>query len=159
MKLLVDIQTASSEPLPAEEDIRKWIDAALTGRTTQKQVEVSIRLVDQDEMAQLNETYRGKKGTTNVLTFPANLPTELDIPLLGDIVICAPVVGAEAAQQGKTSNAHWAHMTVHGALHLLGYDHIEEEDATIMEALESSILMDLNYACPYNLTQPCEHLL
>lgn len=159
MKLLVDIQTASSEPLPAEEDIRKWIGAALTGRTTLEQVEVSVRLVDQDEMAQLNETYRGKKGTTNVLSFPANLPTELDIPLLGDIVICAPVVGVEAAQQGKSLSAHWAHMAIHGALHLLGYDHIEEEDAKIMEALESTILMDLNYACPYNLTRPCEYLL
>jgi probable rRNA maturation factor len=158
MKLLVDIQSASSEPLPKEEDIRKWIGAALTGRATQKQVEISVRLVDQTEMAQLNETYRGTKGTTNVLSFPANLPVELDIPLLGDIVICAPVVGAEAAQQGKTEKAHWAHLTVHGALHLLGYDHIQEEDAKIMEALESTILMDLNYACPYNLTQPCEHL-
>ena len=135
MKLLVDIQTASSEPLPAEEDLRKWIGAALTGRTTLEQVEVSVRLVDQDEMAQLNETYRGKKGTTNVLSFPANLPTELDIPLLGDIVICAPVVGVEATQQGKSQSAHWAHMAIHGALHLLGYDHIEEEDAKIMEAL------------------------
>ena len=158
MKLLVDIQTASSEPLPAEEDIRKWIGAALTGRTTLEQVEVSVRLVDQNEMAQLNETYRGKKGTTNVLSFPANLPTELDIPLLGDIVICAPVVGVEAAQQGKSQSAHWAHMTVHGTLHLLGYDHIEEEDAKIMEALESTILEDLNYPCPYNLTRSCESL-
>ena len=126
--------------------------------STLEQVEVSVRLVDQNEMAQLNETYRGIKGTTNVLSFPANLPVELDIPLLGDIVICAPVVGAEAVQQGKTEKAHWAHLTVHGALHLLGYDHIQEEDAKIMEALESTILMDLNYACPYNLTQPCEHL-
>lgn len=159
MKLLVDFQTASRQTLPAQEDMRKWIRAALTGRTTQTLVEVSVRLVDQDEMAQLNETYRGKKGATNVLTFPANLPAELHIPLLGDIVICAPLVAVEAAQQGKIENAHWAHMTIHGVLHLLGYDHIDEEDATTMEALESSILTDLNYACPYEPLQACENLL
>ena len=158
MKVHVDIQTASQEPLPAEADIRKWIGAALLDRTTLERVEVSVRLVDHDEMAQLNGNYRGKKGATNVLSFPAHLPIELDIPLLGDIVICAPVVGIEAAQQGKSQSAHWAHMTVHGTLHLLGYDHIEEEDAKIMEALESTILEDLNYPCPYNLARSCESL-
>ena len=157
MKLHVDIQTASSEPVPPAEDIRNWIAAALDGRAPQEQVEVSVRLVDSAEMAQLNETYRGKTGATNVLSFPANLPTELAIPLLGDIVICAPVVRAEAAQQGKSPSAHWAHMTVHGTLHLLGYDHIEEEEATIMEALESAILNALNYRCPYDTKQPSEH--
>ncbi len=156
MKLHVDIQTACSQPVPAEEDIRRWIAAALHGRTTQEQVEVSVRIVDSDEMARLNETYRGKTGATNVLSFPAGLPVELAIPLLGDIVICAPVVRAEAAQQGKTERAHWAHMAVHGTLHLLGYDHIEEEEAAIMEALESAILSELNYACPYDVNQP-EH--
>ncbi|MDG2048207.1 MAG: rRNA maturation RNase YbeY [Halioglobus sp.] len=155
----MDIQTASQETLPAEAELRKWIGAALMGRTTRKKVEVSVRLVDQDEMAQLNANYRGKKGATNVLSFPAHLPKELDIPLLGDIVICAPVVGIEAAQQGKSQSAHWAHMAVHGTLHLLGYDHIEDKDAKIMEALESSILEDLNYPSPYNPTQSCESLL
>jgi probable rRNA maturation factor len=154
VKLLVDIQTACSQPVPAEEDIRRWIAAALHGRSTQEQVEVSVRLVDSDEMARLNETYRGKTGATNVLSFPAGLPAELAIPLLGDIVICAPVVRAEAVQQGKTERAHWAHMTIHGTLHLLGYDHLKEEEATIMEALESAILSELNYACPYEVTQP-----
>ena len=156
MKLQVDIQTACSQSVPAEQDIRRWIAAALHGRATQEQVEVSVRLVESDEMARLNETYRGKTGATNVLTFPASLPEELAIPLLGDIVICAPVVSTEAAQQGKTESAHWAHMAVHGTLHLLGFDHIEEEEAAIMEALESTILSELNYACPYNLNQP-EH--
>jgi probable rRNA maturation factor len=156
VKLHVDIQTACSQSVPAEEDIRRWIAAALHGRATQEQVEVSVRLVESDEMARLNETYRGKTGATNVLSFPASLPEELAIPLLGDIVICAPVVSAEAAQQGKTESAHWAHMTVHGTLHLLGYDHIEEEEAAIMEALESTILSELNYACPYDVSQP-EH--
>jgi probable rRNA maturation factor len=153
VKLHVDIQTACRQPVPAEEDLRRWIAAALHGRATQEQVEVSVRLVDSEEMAQLNETYRGKTGATNVLSFPAGLPAELAIPLLGDIVICAPVVRAEAAQQGKTEQAHWAHMTVHGTLHLLGFDHIEEEEAAIMEALESTILSELNYACPYAIKQ------
>ncbi len=99
----------------------------------------------------MNATYRGKQGTTNVLSFPAGLPPDLGLPLLGDIVICAPVVHAEAAQQGKSPSAHWAHMTVHGTLHLLGYDHVDEEEAAIMEALESAILNELNYSCPYEL--------
>ena len=124
MKLHVDIQTACSQPVPTDEDIHRWIAAALHGRTTQEEVEVSVRIVDSNEMARLNETYRGKTGATNVLSFPAGLPVELAIPLLGDIVICAPVVRAEAARQGKTEKAHWAHMAVHGALHLLGFDHI-----------------------------------
>jgi len=151
VNLHVDIQVASSEPVPSEDDIRNWIAAALAQRTTQEQVEISVRLVDNDEMARLNETYRGKQGTTNVLSFPAGLPPDLGLPLLGDIVICAPVVHAEAAQQGKSPSAHWAHMTVHGTLHLLGYDHVDEEEAAIMEALESAILNELNYSCPYEL--------
>jgi probable rRNA maturation factor len=121
-------------------------------------VEVSVRLVDRAEMTKLNESFRGKKGTTNVLSFPANLPQELGIALLGDIVICAPVVRAEAAQQGKSSSAHWAHMTVHGTLHLMGYDHANEEDARIMEALETDILSELNYTCPYAAPLSSEHL-
>ncbi len=159
MRLRVEIQTACSKPVPAKADIRSWIAAALHGQATQEQVEISVRLVDSDEMAQLNETYRGKVGATNVLSFPAGLPAALALPLLGDIVICAPVVRAEAAQQGKSPSAHWAHMTVHGTLHLLGYDHIEEEEATIMEALESTILRTLNFSCPYDTEQPCEHVL
>lgn len=109
-------------------------------------------------MAQLNANYRGKDGATNVLSFPADLPAELDLPLLGDIVICAPVVIAEADQQGKTASAHWAHMTVHGTLHLLGYDHVKEEEAEIMEALESAILRQLDYSCPYESCSPCERI-
>jgi probable rRNA maturation factor len=158
VKLHVDIQSASCAPVPAAKDIRHWIAAALTGHTTREQVEITVRLVDDAEMAQLNETYRGKKGATNVLSFPADLPPELDLPLLGDIVICAPVVAAEAAQQGKSASAHWAHMTIHGTLHLLGYDHIEEDDATTMEALESAILGQLNYSCPYDIHLPHEHV-
>jgi probable rRNA maturation factor len=149
VKLHVDVQNASTDPVPTEEEIRKWIAATVTDRATQEQVEVSVRLVDSNEMTKLNESFRGKTGTTNVLSFPANLPGELDIPLLGDIVICAPVVRAEAAQQGKSPSAHWAHMTIHGTLHLMGYDHINEEEAATMEALETAILGELNYRCPY----------
>jgi probable rRNA maturation factor len=158
VNLIVDIQTASSEPVPSEGDIRHWILAALNGRSTQSDVEISVRLVDVDEMSQLNETYRGKKGPTNVLSFPADLPPELELPLLGDIVICAPVVAAEAVEQGKSANAHWAHMTVHGTLHLLGYDHVQEEDAVSMEALESIILSQMDYDCPYEARSRQEHL-
>lgn len=157
MNLHVDIQWASSEPVPDEKDIRNWIAAALRDRSAQESVEISVRLVDSDEMAALNNSYRGKPGPTNVLSFPASLPAELDLPLLGDIVICAPVVIAEAAQQGKTARAHWAHMAVHGTLHLLGYDHVEEQDAVLMEALESTILSELNISCPYESNVCREH--
>jgi probable rRNA maturation factor len=158
VKPLVAIQNASCEAVPPEEDFRRWVGAALTGRTTGQLPEVCIRLVDDGEMAQLNANYRGKDGATNVLSFPADLPAELDLPLLGDIVICAPVVIAEAAQQGKTASAHWAHMTVHGTLHLLGYDHVKEEEAEIMEALESAILRQLDYRCPYENHIPRERI-
>lgn len=147
MKLTVDIESASCEPAPEEEDIRSWIKAALTDR--QQDTEISVRLVDTAEMSQLNETYRGKAGPTNVLSFPSDLPEDLDIPLLGDIVICTPIVIREAAEQRKTPGAHWAHMTIHGTLHLLGYDHLEDEEAEAMEAMETAILATLNYPCPY----------
>ena len=149
MKLTVDIQCASAEPVPEEEDLRRWIAAALASRKKPGDAEIGVRLVDSAEMAGLNQTYRHKAGPTNVLSFPADLPTEFELPLLGDIVICAPVVRAEAREQNKSTTAHWAHMAVHGTLHLLGYDHITEEQAATMEALESAILKRLDYPCPY----------
>lgn len=147
MNLQVDISSASKEPAPEEGDIRHWISAALTERQTD--TEISVRLVDIDEMSQLNHNYRGKSGPTNVLSFPAGLPEELKLPLLGDIVICAPVVAQEAADQKKPVLAHWAHMTIHGTLHLLGYDHVDNEDALIMENMETAILASLHFPCPY----------
>ncbi|HDY82322.1 MAG: rRNA maturation RNase YbeY [Gammaproteobacteria bacterium] len=150
MSLQVDIQTASTGPVPSEDDIRSWIVATLAGLTRCEETEISVRLVDTEEMTTLNESYRGTAGPTNVLSFPSDLPDELQLPLLGDIVICAPVVRSEAAQQGKSLSAHWAHMTVHGTLHLLGYDHIAEGEAAAMEALESAILARLDYPCPYH---------
>ena len=143
----VDIQKATSEPVPAEDDIRRWVSAALADYSDD--AEITVRLVDQDEMATLNRAYRGKSGATNVLSFPADLPADLELPLLGDIVICAPLVLREAAEQNKAPDAHWAHLTVHGTLHLLGYDHIKEGEAVAMEAIETTILATLDYPCPY----------
>ncbi len=110
-----------------------------------------MRIVDEDESQQLNGQYRQKDKPTNVLSFPADLPEELQLPLLGDLVICAPVVAREAEDQNKALDAHWAHMLVHGTLHLLGYDHIDETDATEMEALETQIITELGFAPPYEI--------
>lgn len=155
MNLQVDIQSATAEPAPEEEDIRRWICAALANHP--KDTEMTVRIVDRDEMATLNQSYRGKSGATNVLSFPADLPAELALPLLGDIVICAPLVQFEAAEQNKPLDAHWAHLTIHGTLHLLGYDHINESEALIMESLETTILASLDYPCPYSENIPMEH--
>jgi probable rRNA maturation factor len=108
-----------------------------------------VRITDEAEIRELNATYRGKDYATNVLSFPFEAPPGVDIPLLGDIVVCAAVVAREAAEQEKPLQAHWAHMVIHGTLHLLGYDHIEEADAEEMEGLEIRLLADLGYANPY----------
>ncbi|SEH04253.1 rRNA maturation RNase YbeY [Candidatus Venteria ishoeyi] len=111
---------------------------------------LSLRIVDETEGTELNETWRNKSGPTNVLSFPFDpAPGMEDMPLLGDIVICAPVVEAEAKQQRKLITAHWAHLLVHGVLHLLGFDHIDAEEAQVMETLEIQVLQDLGYDNPY----------
>ncbi|MGH1370547.1 MAG: rRNA maturation RNase YbeY [Cellvibrionaceae bacterium] len=146
--LILDVQLASdSAQLPSEEQLRLWANAALAGR--KQEAELSVRIVDRDESRQLNHQYRQKDKPTNVLSFPADLPKELNLPLLGDLVICAPVVEQEAVEQHKTLHAHWAHMMVHGVLHLLGYDHIEDGEAEIMEGLETQILTDAGLPAPY----------
>jgi probable rRNA maturation factor len=155
MNLQVDIQKATTEPVPEEEDIRRWIRAALVHHPDD--TEITVRMVDHEEMVMLNNNYRGKSDATNVLSFPADLPPDLKLPLLGDIVICAAVVQREAAEQNKPLDAHWAHLTVHGTLHLLGYDHIEEDEADQMESLETTILATLHYPCPYSERIPMEH--
>lgn len=157
--LQIDIQPASdSASLPGAAAIRRWAEAALrAGRLPTDEprpvpgvaTELSIRLVDEAESRELNHQYRGKDAPTNVLSFPAELPPGLPIDLLGDLVICAPVVEREARQQGKPAAAHWAHMVVHGTLHLLGYDHIDERDAELMESLEIDILAGLDISNPY----------
>ncbi len=145
--LILDLQIASDSPgLPTADQLQRWALAALQRDAG----EVTVRIVDNAESQQLNSSYRGKDKPTNVLSFPADLPPELELPLLGDLVICAPVVAAEALEQGKTPEAHWAHMVVHGTLHLQGYDHIDDSDADIMEALETQILVDLGYPPPYD---------
>ena len=149
MNLEVDIQVACDDPAPEQAVMTRWIAAALEGRMDA--AEVSVRLVGEDEMTTLNRRYRDKAGSTNVLSFPADLPDDVDCPLLGDIVICPAVVNREAAAQHKTPEQHWSHMLVHGSLHLLGYDHIEPGDATVMESLETDILARLGHPCPYEL--------
>jgi len=143
----LDLQIATADQsLPTTEDFQRWIEAALAGHND---AQLTIRIVDEDEITELNRTYRDKDKPTNVLSFPFEAPPGVELSLLGDIVICAKVVQAEAAEQGKTLQAHWAHMVIHGCLHLLGHDHIEAEEADLMEGLEISLLADLGYANPY----------
>ncbi len=140
--------TCEGEEVPDPSMMRRWLSAALT-HYPNNDVELSIRIVDEIESQALNLRYRQCEAPTNVLSFPADLPAYVQLPLLGDLVICAPVVAREAREQRKTLNAHWAHMVVHGVLHLLGYNHIQDSEATIMEALETDILRNLNYPAPY----------
>ena len=139
--------------LPAAVSFRKWVAAALDGRI--READLAIRLVGTKEGRALNRHYRGKDYATNVLSFPADategvkLPKGVKMPLLGDLVICAPVVAKEAKEQGKALNDHYAHLTVHGALHLLGWDHEDDRDAECMEALEREILAGLGIEDPY----------
>ena len=149
MNLDLDLQIALDSPgLPSKSEVQHWAEAALNGRR-EDSVELVVRIVDESESASLNETYRHKHGPTNVLAFPFEAPLHLDINLLGDVVICAPVVLREAIIQNKKPDAHWAHMVVHGILHLLGYDHNEEIRATLMEQLETDIMAGLGYPDPY----------
>ena len=128
---------------------RKWVAAALKGRI--READLAIRIVGTKEGRALNRHYRGKDYATNVLSFPAELPegVELPMPLLGDLVLCAPVVAREAREQKKALTAHYAHLTVHGALHLLGWDHEDEREADCMEQLEREILAELGIDDPY----------
>ncbi len=149
-KTNIDVDNASGEEAPEPPSIRQWICSALGDQ--KPEAEISVRIVSATESAALNMRYRGKEGPTNVLSFPADIPDFVESSLLGDIVICAAIVRSEAAAQGKTIEAHWAHMLVHGTLHLLGHDHIEETEAKTMEALETRILVELNFPPPYSPT-------
>ena len=131
--------------------MRRWATAAL--RNERETAELSVRIVDEQESAALNQQYRGKSGATNVLSFPFDAVTPEPLPILGDLVICAPVVIREAQQQNKPAEAHWAHMCVHGVLHLLGYDHAGDSDAQVMETLETTILLDMGFPAPYSEEQ------
>jgi probable rRNA maturation factor len=135
--------------LPSALSFRRWVDAALAGAKRRKPAELAIRIVGTREGRRLNRDYRGKDYATNVLSFPVELPPGMSLPTIGDLAICAPVVVREATEQGKIANHHWAHMTVHGVLHLLGYDHIDDTEAEAMEALETRILAKLGIDDPY----------
>lgn len=137
--------------IPAATSFRKWVAAALNGRI--READLAIRLVGAREARALNRHYRGKDYATNVLSFPAELPEGLPkgvtLPLLGDLVLCAPVVAREAKEQGKPLAAHYAHLVVHGCLHLLGWDHEDPREAEAMEQLEREILAGLGLPDPY----------
>jgi probable rRNA maturation factor len=147
--LKIVLQRASeSGQVPSDAKLRRWLRAALVGQAG----EITLRIVDAAESAELNERFRDRKGPTNVLSFPAEeLPAYLKVALrpLGDLVVCAPVVEQEASAQGKSLDAHWAHMLVHGALHVLGYDHESGAEAEQMEGRECEILDGLGFPDPY----------
>ncbi len=148
MAIILDLQQASSATdLPSAAELQRVLDAAIS--PFQADAEVTVRIVDEAESQQLNFDYREKDKPTNVLSFPFQCPPGIELPLLGDLVICAQVVAREAQEQQKTLQAHWAHMVVHGSLHLLGFDHINDADAEEMEAEEIRILQDLGFANPY----------
>jgi len=148
MAIVIDLQTDSGQAgIPAEAEFGRWVAAAL--RDPHDQLEQTIVVVDEPQGRELNRRFRGADRATNVLAFPAE-DAYLDYDCLGDLVLCAPVVALEAAQQGKAEDAHWAHLVVHGMLHLQGYDHHNETQAAEMEALEIEILDTLGYTNPYN---------
>lgn len=152
MNLHLTVQIASkSEHLPTQEQMNHWIQSALKNRAelSLQEPEITVRIVDLEEGAELNQQWRQKQGPTNVLSFPY---TDDDFAgeLLGDLVVCAPVVEREAQEQKKSLESHWAHMLIHGSLHLLGFDHITDDEAEAMEALETGILQNLGYANPYD---------
>jgi len=147
--VILDLQLAceNEQGLPPESNFQRWLEAVLP--QFQPESEVTIRLVDEAESRELNHTYRSKDKPTNVLSFPFEAPPGIELPLLGDLIICRQVVEQEAAEQEKALEAHWAHMVIHGSLHLLGYDHIEDEEAEEMESLETEIMLALGYPDPY----------
>ncbi|HET9032226.1 MAG TPA: rRNA maturation RNase YbeY [Dokdonella sp.] len=152
MKLDLYLSRSPAMPqtgLPRRSSFLRWIEAALHMARRRGNSEISIRLVDAEEGQSLNRQYRHRDYATNVLSFPAELPADIKLPLLGDLVICAPVVAREASEQGKPLRDHYAHMTIHGTLHLLGYDHENDADAERMESLERRILAELQIADPY----------
>jgi probable rRNA maturation factor len=148
--MYIDIQQASDlEPPVPEEVLDEW--ARLPLRHLQKTGELTLRLVNKDEMISLNHSYRQQNKPTNVLAFPSALPDTvvLDYPLIGDVIICPEVLVEESESLEKPLIAHWAHIVIHGILHLLGYDHIKDSDALVMQALEKELLATLNFDDPY----------
>ena len=151
LNLALDLQVALAQSqgaeLPEQAVLEQWVTAALEGQIGE--AELTIRLVENDESALLNKQYRDKQGPTNVLSFPFEAPADVPLPLLGDLIICVPLVAQEAQEQGKAVRAHWAHLVVHGVLHLRGYDHIDDNEAREMEDLERKIMAYLGFGDPY----------
>ena len=150
MTYIIDIQNALNKTISiTDQEITDWASLALENKYTS--AELTIRLVELDEMIYLNNTYRAQNKPTNVLSFPSNLPKHinLDYPLLGDIIICPDVLSEESTAKNITLTAHWAHIVIHGVLHLLGYDHIYDDDAIIMQAIEIQLLDKLGFNNPY----------
>lgn len=152
MSVTVELMNVSEEnTVPSQKDFEYWGDAVLNELQLREQVyELGIRLVSENESAELNKSFRRKQGATNVLSFTyPDLPDEIQINLLGDLAICSAIVIREAQEQQKSASAHWAHMTVHGMLHLLGHDHQNDTEAQAMETLECRIMSALGYPQPY----------
>ena len=153
MAVILDLQIADDgDDQPPPSSIELWVASAVQRAQSQKRdddVELTVRIVNREEITELNHQYRDKNKATNVLSFPADLPDHIELPLLGDLIICADVVRQEALDQHKALPDHWAHMLVHGTLHLLGYDHIDDDEAEEMENLEIQILNELGITNPY----------
>jgi probable rRNA maturation factor len=152
MRTELEIQRATTlASVPDDDQFQLWVDAALAGKSNQ--FSLSIRIVDEDEAQRFNRDYRNKDYATNVLSFPAELPEGLPAEIrrsqMGDLLICAPVVAHEASEQCRSETDHWAHLTIHGVLHLLGYDHEQADEANVMESLETEILAKLGISDPY----------
>ena len=136
---------ADDPDIPDDNSFQYWVESSCLANDAV----ASLQVVDRSEMQELNKTYRGKDEPTNVLSFPMQLPDEIDYKMLGDLALCVDVIEDEAKTQGKAVEAHWAHMVVHGMLHLQGYDHIQDKDADVMEAMEIDILQKLGFENPY----------
>lgn len=151
MPFSIDIQNASHQRLPVtHQQLREWVSQALDGIIPC--AELTLRFVDSAEMLYLNHTYRKKNSTTNVLSFPSEIPetVQLEHPFLGDVIICPDVLNEERKQFFRPKKAHWAHILIHGVLHLVGYDHIQPEDEVIMQAREIEVLAHLGFNNPYH---------
>ncbi|KAB2825444.1 rRNA maturation RNase YbeY [Aliivibrio finisterrensis] len=149
MSIELDLQIACEDEsgLPSGKELMTWLNAVIP--QFQPQAELTIRIVDEKESHELNHEYRGKDKPTNVLSFPFEAPPGIEIDLLGDLIICRQVVESEAIEQNKPLLAHWAHMVVHGSLHLLGYDHVEDDEAEEMESLETELMQGMGFEDPY----------